>query len=91
MESTAVPPGNDQGAIETPRTRPKRNAKPPARLQVGMETNKRYTEICESATDIDNSGDEREEDNVTDISQSNDSESDGEWYSGNSSAGSIRA
>ena len=56
-----------------------------------METNKRYTEICESATDIDNSGDEREEDNVTDISQSNDSESDGEWYSGNSSAGSIRA
>ena len=48
-------------------------------------------EICESGTDIDNSGDEREEDNVTDISQLNDSESDGEWYSGNSSAGSIHA
>ena len=82
----AATPDTRRGTTQMPSTRPKRNTRPPSRLQVGLETNKRYTEICESATDVENSCDEGSEGDGSDGP-----ESDGEWFSGNSSPGSAHA
>lgn len=82
-EMTVYPKDNATQATDPilgPRSRPKRNTRPPVRLQVGMEENKRYIDSCDSGTDNGNNDEEKDLE-----------DSDGEWLSGVSSTGSTLA
>ena len=69
--------------------RPKRNRKPPSRLQVGIGNGKSYSEVAEVVSESDREHDNDIEESILESTDSGSNDGDCEWFSGAESAGST--